>query len=250
VQDLEKPVSQITDSLIVSNPYFLNASKSFKKPFDLGMGCSEPDAKIYYTLDGSIPGVSSTLYTKPITISANTTVKAIAMKNGKSSFINEGTFVKIRDDIKLTLRSQYLPNYPAEGDESLIDGLRGTVNWRLGHWQGYQKNDLDAVIDMGQVKQVKTVSLGTLQDSRAWIVFPKSVDFYVSDDGTNYKLATTVNTKVDIKDLNVQTQIFTGNLNLKTRYIRIVAKQYGPLPDWHESKGQPSYIFADEITIE
>jgi hypothetical protein len=29
-----------------------------------------------------------------------------------------------------------------------------------------------------------------------------------------------------------------------------MAKQYGPLPGWHESKGQPSYIFADEITIE
>lgn len=74
--------------------------------------------------------------------------------------------------------------------------------------------------------------------------------FLVSDDGINYKLATTVDTKVDVKDLKVQTQDFTAGLNTNTRYIKLIAKQYGPLPEWHESKGAPSYIFADEIVVE
>jgi hypothetical protein len=103
---------------------------------------------------------------------------------------------------------------------------------------------------MERVRPIKQVSLGTLQDSRSWIVFPKYVQYWVSDDGINYKLAATVNTKVDIKDLNVQTQEFVAPLNVSARYIKLIAKQYGPLPDWHESKGQPSYIFADEITVE
>ena len=55
------------------------------------------------------------LYTKPISISSNTTVKAIAIKDGKSSFVDEGTFTKIRDDIKLTLLTKYLPNYAGAG---------------------------------------------------------------------------------------------------------------------------------------
>jgi hypothetical protein len=71
----------------------------------------------------------------------------------------------------------------------------------LGNWQGYQGKDLEAIIDMGQVKPVKQVSLGTLQDSRSWIVFPKNVQYWLSDDGKNYKLAATVNTKVDVKTL-------------------------------------------------
>ncbi|MGZ3927553.1 MAG: GH92 family glycosyl hydrolase [Mucilaginibacter sp.] len=250
VQDLEKPVSKITDELIVSNPYFVSSPPTFKKSFDLEIKCADANARIYYSLDGSEPTTASTLYVKPITISANTTVKAIAVKDGKQSFVDEGTFTKIRDDIKLTLLNKYLVNYPAQGDESLIDGLRGTVNWRLGHWQGYQGTDLAVVIDMGQIKPVNKVSIGTLQDSRSWIVFPKQVEYWVSDDGKNYKLAATVNTKVDIKDTTIQTQNFTAELNLKTRYIKLIAKQYGPLPDWHESKGEQSYIFADEITIE
>jgi len=190
------------------------------------------------------------LYTVPITISNNTTVKAIAIDNGKSSFVDEGTFIKVRDDIKLTLVNKYLPNYADEGDNALINGIRGKANWRLGNWQGYQGVDLVAIVDMGQAKPVKQVTLGTLQDTRSWIVFPKYVQFWTSDDGVNYKLASTVYTKVDVKDLNVQTQDFVAALNANTRYIKLVAKQYGPLPDWHESKGAPSYIFADEIVVE
>jgi len=250
VQDLEKPGSKIADNLIVPNPYILAPAKTFKHPFNIEIKDADTAAKIYYTLDGAAPTANSALYSSPIHISSNTTVKAIAVEDNKTSFVDEGTFAKIRDDIKLTLVNKYLPNYADEGDNALINGIHGKVNWRLGNWQGYQGNDLIAIIDMGQVKPIKQVSLGTLQDTGSWIVFPQYVQYWVSDDGSNYKLAATVNTKVDIKNPDVQTQKFTAPLNINARYIKLIAKQYGPLPEWHESKGQPSYIFADEITVE
>ncbi|RYF40863.1 MAG: discoidin domain-containing protein [Cytophagaceae bacterium] len=159
-------------------------------------------------------------------------------------------FTRIRSDLKLTLINKYLPNYSAQGDETLINGIHGTANWRLGNWQGYQGKDVEAVIDMGQVKPIKQLSIGTLQDTRSWIVFPKTVQYMISDDGKNYKLVATVDSKVDIKVLEPTTQEFAASVSVKARYIKIIAKQYGPLPDWHESKGSPSYIFADEITVE
>ena len=250
VEGLEKPSSAITDSLIVSNPYIIAPSKTFKQSFNATIGCGEKDAKIYYTVDGSVPNSSSTLYAAPIPVSTNITIKAIAIKDGKSSFVDEATFNKLRDDIKLTIVNKYLPNYADQGNDALINGIHGNVNWRLGNWQGYQGSDLVAILDFGQVKPIGTISLGALQVTRSWIVFPQYVQYWVSDDGANYKLAATVNTKVDIKDLNVQTQEFKAALNIKTRYIKLIAKQYGPLPEWHESKGSPSYIFADEITVE
>ncbi|RYU92276.1 hypothetical protein EWM62_02235 [Mucilaginibacter terrigena] len=250
MQELEKPTSKITDELIIPNPYIISGTKTFKQSINIEIACADSLAKIYYTLDGSTPTESSTPYTKSIAIMVNTTVKAIAIKNGKSSFVDEAVFTKIRGDIKLTLTNKYLPNYSAQGDETLINGIHGTANWRLGNWQGYQNKDLEAVIDMGHVKPVKQVSIGMLQDTRSWIVFPPKVEYWLSDDGKNYKLAATVNTKVDVKDLTVQTQEYTVPINKKARYIKLIAKQFGALPEWHESKGSPSYIFADEITVE
>ncbi|MGE5702045.1 MAG: PQQ-binding-like beta-propeller repeat protein [Clostridia bacterium] len=41
-----------------------------------------PDADIYYTIDGSTPDRTSTLYTDPIRVDGNVTIKAIAVKDG------------------------------------------------------------------------------------------------------------------------------------------------------------------------
>ncbi|MFD0794129.1 GH92 family glycosyl hydrolase [Mucilaginibacter litoreus] len=250
MQDLEKPTSKITDELIVPNPYITAPDKTFKQPINVEIGCADSAAKIYYTLDGSTPTQSSTLYSKPITISNTTTVKAVAIKNGKSSFVDVATLTKIRSDIKLTLNSKYLYNYSAQGDETLINGIHGTANWRLGNWQGYQNKDLEAILDLEEVKPVKTISLGALQDTRSWIVFPQTVQYWTSADGKNYTLAAEVKTKVNIDNLEPQTQKFTASINKSVRFIKVVAKQYGALPEWHEGKGGQSYIFVDEITIQ
>ena len=51
-------------------------------------------AEIRYTLDGSKPTAASTLYSGAITLSATTTVKAIAIVNGQSSSVSTKTFTK------------------------------------------------------------------------------------------------------------------------------------------------------------
>jgi putative alpha-1,2-mannosidase len=250
MQDLEKPVSKISDELIVPNPYIIYPAPTFKDKTTISFGCADAEAKIYYTLDGSTPTTSATVFTQPITISATTIIKCIAVKNGLQSFIAEGKVSKIRDDLKVVSLSKTTHNYPAGGIDALIDGIRGTSDWRIGNWQGFQGNDLEVVLDLGKTRPVKSLSLETLQDTGAWIVFPKEVDYLVSDDGKTFKQVAAVNTKVGVKDEKVQTQNFIAGINTSTRYIKIIAKQYGPLPEWHESKGELSYIFADEITIE
>ena len=51
-------------------------------------------AALYYTTDGSTPTSESMDYSEPITLSATTTVKAIAILNGESSEVASKTFTK------------------------------------------------------------------------------------------------------------------------------------------------------------
>ena len=55
---------------------------------------AESGAEIHYTVDGSTPNASSPLYSSAITLSATTTVKAIAIKDGVTSSVANKTFTK------------------------------------------------------------------------------------------------------------------------------------------------------------
>jgi putative alpha-1,2-mannosidase len=92
MQDLEKSTSAITDNLIVPNPTIV-LLQTFAPPSLIEIRGNDTEANtFYYTLDGSTPTTSSTLYTKPIPMSGKIIVKAIAVKNGKASLVTEARF--------------------------------------------------------------------------------------------------------------------------------------------------------------
>ena len=51
-------------------------------------------AEVRYTTDGSAPSAESTLYSEAITLSATTTIKAIAILDGETSAVASKTFTK------------------------------------------------------------------------------------------------------------------------------------------------------------
>lgn len=56
--------------------------QTFADTISVTLTDATPDAKIFYTVDGTDPTTSSTAYTAPISITATTTLKAIAIKDG------------------------------------------------------------------------------------------------------------------------------------------------------------------------
>ncbi len=63
-------------------PTFSKEEGGFTEPFALTISAAA-GAKIYYTLDGSQPTEDSDLYESPISITKTTTVKAVALEEGK-----------------------------------------------------------------------------------------------------------------------------------------------------------------------
>lgn len=67
--------------------FSLNPGAYYSAPQTVTITCDTTDAIIYYTLDGSKPTTSSAVYSTPITIDSNITLKAIAVKGTNKSVV-------------------------------------------------------------------------------------------------------------------------------------------------------------------
>ena len=76
--------------------------------------------------------------------------------------------------------------YSAAGDPGLVDGIRGSIDRRGGHWQGYQADEITAVIDLGEGEAIEAVKVGFLQHSGSGVYFPRRVEVAVSEDGETF----------------------------------------------------------------
>lgn len=74
------PDTNITQS--VAKPTATPAGGNYTAVQTVSLATATPNAEIYYTLNGTNPTVNSTKYSSVITISAATTLKAIAVKSG------------------------------------------------------------------------------------------------------------------------------------------------------------------------
>ncbi len=208
---------------------------------------------VVYTTDGIEPNFYSRPYLGPFYIHETTTIKAKWMPYpGQEEYPpTEAHFYKVHAEYRASLMN-CKPNsqYYADGEQSLIDGVRGDRNWRLGDWMGFQGQEVEVVVDLGKLRKINKISVGCLQDFGSWIAMPTEVIFEIAKDGGDFEVIGTV--KNDISDRESENIIkdFTFKTDRYARRIRVKAKNYGPLPEWHPGAGGETFIFMDEISIE
>ena len=90
---------------------------------------------------------------------------------GRAGASRSGTVRNLALGKSIVLGQPCSPRYPGNGDATLIDGKHGTYDHADGLWQGYEGNDLQAVIDLGKTVLVRKITAGFLENQPAWI-FP------------------------------------------------------------------------------
>ncbi len=228
---------------------YIDAEKSYSVQLISG----QTGYDVFYTLDGSDPGANSKKYSGTIKIDKSVTLKALALKGeeGPKKVIEQE--FKIHKAIGLTVDLQfpYSPNYTGSHKNALVDGLCGTTNFRDGKWQGFQGYDAVAVIDMVEQKEVSKVVVGCFQSMPSWIFMPVEITVFGSDDGVEYAKLSDIIPNVD----QHRNDKFMMEFEIKFtpsnyRYLKIIAKNLGVNPSWHDAAGSRSWLFVDEIAIE
>lgn len=208
--------------------------------------------EVYYTKDGKQPDLQSKKYTAPIRLDSSLVLKAITVVNGKtmSAVPAQQSFVMhLAMGRGVSYKNPVSPYYIADGPNSLTDGVRGTTAGGK-YWHGFAGRDMIATIDLGEEKNIRSISLGCLQSYRDWIFMPQWVTFETSVDGKNFTNVKTVNNTVSLNGQIASIQDFTASFTgQKARFINVTAKVLEACPPGHPGEGKPAWIFADEIVV-
>ncbi len=224
-----------------------------KNEFKISLESGESDLQIYYSLDGSEPTLRSKLYKKPLTLKESALIRAQAFRDGEPyGEPTEKQFVyHLATGKPIQLKYAYGPRYTGGGRLGLTDGITGSINFRDGFWQGFEQDNLEAVIDLGKIMPFRKIITKFLQNAGSWIFIPESVEYAISSDGQNFQPVATINneTPTDYPDAIIQE--FKAKLtDASARYIRVIAKNIGVCPPNHPGAGGKAWIFVDEIMIQ
>lgn len=214
-----------------------------KKQVAITLDSERPTTAIRYTTDGSEPTANSPRYQgQPIASSDSILLVARFFDGDKKLDIPE---LRYRADYhkgigaKLTYNGMtWNERYPAAGEVTLLDGVRGTPTYLDKLWQGFT-SDLDVTIDLGRVQELHHVLAKFMQERIHGVVLPGEVEVLVSEDGKNYRSMGKQTNEVPESHMITHFQTYSIPMQTKARYVRLVAKR-------QPCKG---FLFTDEIVI-
>lgn len=209
------------------------------------------NAPIYYTLDGSEPTTASEKYTDVIKIDKPCTLRTVAIRPSGSSKITKDEISFSKSSMKPIIMLQPInKQYEFSGATVLVDGMTGNMNYKTGRWIAFYTNDLEAVIDLKEATEISSMTLHTCVEKGDWIFDTRGITVSVSDDNQTFKeVASETYPAMKESDPN---QIYTHELKfdpVKTRYVKVKALSEQKIPSWHGGKGNPGFLFVDEIIL-
>ena len=209
---------------------------------------AEFGAVIYYATDGTEPTTQSAIYQRGKHIATSMTIRAMA-KNGtkKPSESVKLHYEKAR--YRIELATPFSDKYAAQGALSLVDGTRGSSNFKDGHWLGFEGDDFSATIDLGSITSLDAVGISLLSTVPSWIFLPKMIAFLGSDDGVNFTEITAETLPIAPQSKTNETFYFSAQVAAKCRFVRFLAVSQGVCPTWHVGAGQKAWLFVDEVWV-
>lgn len=218
----------------------------------VSMEAEFPGVQIRYTLDGSEPGIDSDLYKEAVSIDSSTTIKAAVFDRGElaGNTVEKTIYIHKAFGCDVDYATGYSEQYRASGDLTLVNGIRGSLNYADGQWQGFHGRDLDITVDLGSQEEMSSVSISFISNVGSWIFLPQYVKVQVSDDGEQFTDFARLDNDLGPREQDREIKVFIlEGESVKARYVRVFAKSIITCPPWHAGAGDRAWLFADEVII-
>jgi len=173
---------------------------------------------------------------------------------GRAGFDRPDTVAHLAVGARVSITQPPDPSYPGAGPQGLCDGKVGSRDHHDPQWMGWQGEDLEAVVDLGDSRDVRSVGVDCLRAQGPWIFLPRRVEVEVSGEGSAWIEAGAVDIPLaddperafERIDVGLTPDLVPGGI----RMIRVRALNRGPLPEWHPGAPDPAWLFVDEILVE
>ncbi|MEJ7627003.1 MAG: beta-N-acetylhexosaminidase [Ferruginibacter sp.] len=187
-------------------------------------------------------------YTSPLPVKRSVTLGAALTAADHtiiSSWVWQEFILNKASGKKITVTTKPNTSYSGSGAFTLVDGVQNKMGMvRSAQFLGFNGNDLEAIIDLDSLQEIKEIILHAFEQTGSWIYRPASVAFYSSVDGKDFKLIGEIVSGTGSKNL-----LYTINTSTTCRYIKVFAKNYGVIPAGKQGAGNKSWLFSDEIEI-
>ncbi|WP_303207077.1 glycoside hydrolase family 20 protein [Bacteroides oleiciplenus] len=214
---------------------------------EVKLDCIRPDVEVRYTMDGSLPTAQSTLYTKPLMLTATKTIKAATFAAGKQMGQTLELPVVWNPATAKTIKS-----VGADNIGLLVNGVRGSLKYTDSEWCSWMKNDtVSFTLDLKKPEAVNRLTLGSITNYGMAAHKPAKIEVLISVDNKDYhKVGEQTYTKNAIFREGTFREDIPFEIGEKARYIRIVAYGAGDCPFTHVRPGQEARIYFDEVIVE
>ena len=206
------------------------------------------DLKLFYQINQD----ETVLYDSTFIISESANIKTWAIKNDVS--YGDSLEIELYEhkglDARIANLKVYSKTYDGGGDDAIVNGLRGGLNFRDGHWQGYFGTDFEATITLDSIQRIDSVISSFYQYNLSWIFMPKQILVYTSVDGDNYYKRAKLSPSISVKQEGQFFEEFVLTFpEVEAKHVKIQALNYGVCPDWHPAAGSKSWLFVDEVRL-
>jgi hexosaminidase len=206
------------------------------------------NAEIRYTTPSNKTPVT---YKEPVSIKISGEYQAMLYQGTKLlSTINQHFEINPATGGMIKLAKPASSKYAGDGPFTLVNGIVNTKGTgRSKEFLGFSGDDCEAIIETGSSARITEVKVHTLEQTGSWIWRPAAVEVWGSSEG---EIWTALGNSSEFKP--VQNTVGNGTLSVRFpagnyKYIKVITKNKGTIPDNFPGTGNKAWLFVDEIEL-